>query len=393
MDNIEFRPDMADRAWNRTLPLMVISPATFPLFNVLDFYIKKKIHILMKKRQMILYFSSFTIDPSKIEQIDGENIILDEYNKIYYTFKNTKKGKADFVAFCRELEECYKLKIIGMGEYDGEGKTTIHVIYRKDIINILSKEIQIIINELGLNTGIVTEISNVLALEILKEIAIKRNLDMNLMFQYSSNTFMYFFVIDEKTRSKIIDLYQKNLNEYTSNIKCENSIMDRLRIIVKNNKKELTISIISGIIIETCMRILIVLLDTPHLDGGEVKVTKNDLLKEIYELIISKKPFSIEGVKKVSQMTELDIILLLNSLIEAKLVKKNYKDVFYGTGKRTLPNVLGKTEFLIDEIAEISSLFVPYNDQILSSNDDFNWKRTDLLSDLLKDLYSYSSSK
>jgi hypothetical protein len=83
MDNIEFRPDMADRAWNRTLPLMVISPATFPLFNVLDFYIKKKIHILMKKRQMILYFSSFTIDPSKIEQIDGENIILDEYNKIY----------------------------------------------------------------------------------------------------------------------------------------------------------------------------------------------------------------------------------------------------------------------------------------------------------------------
>ena len=343
----------------------------------------------MKDQAKIVIYLSNPINPKIYGKIEKENIIIDKYDKLYYSLKKNTKGRADFIQFCNHLERDYKYKIIGIGDYVSGGKTTIYITERKNIINILSKEIQIIINELGLNTDNVAEISYVLVLEILKDIVIKNALDMNLLFQYSSRTFTNYFIIDEKIRRKIISEYQKSINKYISKLNCEKTILNKLKNIVTDNQ-ELAISIISGIIVETCIRILVVLLDSPHQDMGEIKLTKKILPIKIYNYVISQKTFSIEEIKGTN-FNELDLILLLNSLIELKILRK-CNNIYCGTGIITLPNVVAKSNFSRNENNVISSSFKSYHENFNIAK-DFVWKENKFLNNIIDDIFYYSSSK
>ncbi len=290
-----------------------------------------------------------------------KNVEINNFGKIYCWGENLDICEQSVFGILELLENKFgEIDIIAIGEQDKSGKSSIFVSRFEHITTVLSKEIEMIINELGLTSASTDTLSKVVAHELLKKIAIKNKIDRGYSHLNESINFSHWFVIDEKIKQKMIDTYRDEMDNYIDKYYDNKSRLKNLISSITNNKEDIVKSIISGIIIELCMRVIINLNTYLHSEKGEIDIIDYNLPKKLYDKIQSGEAFKISEISKKIGINEISLILILNSLIEPNVIEiiDENKEIYKGTGKTTVPNVMGSYNPGPKEKAIKSDIFI-----------------------------------
>jgi len=271
---------------------------------------------------------------------------IDDLGKIQCWGQNKKEVNElilDTVAKIEKLDE--QVKVIAIGEKNQKGKTTVFVRNLKHITDVLARELELIVRDLGLSSEKTQEISHVVANEMLSNIAIKNKLNTGLIELDTARTFSGCFVINEKVEQKMTEKYIKTVQKYATTLEAAKS--SSLRNLVNKlgeKKNEILTAVAVGLISEAAIKIIIYVGEIMHRRASHAEDIKTLGLPEfLLNKIKSKKAFTVSEVANILEIETWQVVTMLNTLVAlGVLTLFDEKELIYkGTDRTTYYPALG----------------------------------------------------
>jgi hypothetical protein len=286
--------------------------------------------------------------PCKISSysLQTECLKIDDLGKIQcwgHNKKEVNKLILDTVAKIEKLDE--QIEVIAIGEKDQKGKTTVFVRNLKHITNVLAREVELIVRDLGLSSQKTQEVSYVVANEMLSNIAIKNKLNTGLIELDMRRTFSGCFVINEKLVQKMTNKYIKTVQKYATTLEAAQS--SSLRNLVNKlgeKKNEILTAVAVGLISEAAIRIIIYIGEIMHRRASRAEdIKKLGLPEFLLNKIKSKNAFSVSEVANILEIEIWQVVTMLNTLVAlGVLTLFDEKELIYkGTDRTTYHPALG----------------------------------------------------
>jgi len=264
---------------------------------------------------------------------------INDLGKIQCWGQNKKEVNELILDTVAKIEKLEQIKVIAIGEMDQKGKTTVCVRNLKHITDVLARELELIVRDLGLSSEKTKEVSYVVANEMLFNIAIKNKLNTGLIELDMRRTFSGCFVINEKVVQKMTNEYIERVQKYVTRIEAAKS--SSLRNIVNKlgeTKNEILKAVALALISEAAIRIIIYVGEIMHSRASSAKDIKNLRLPEfLLNKVKSEKAFTVSEVANVLEIDTWQAVIMLNTLVAlGVLTLFDDKELIYKGTDRTM---------------------------------------------------------
>jgi hypothetical protein len=269
-----------------------------------------------------------------------------------------------------------KVTIIACGEEDdSHGKVSIFVRNLKNVTDVLAREVEVVVRDLGLHSEKTHEISHIVANEIMCDVAIQHSVNTGSLLLRSLTQFSGWLVINERLKKEMVRRYTKSVEQYAAVIKGKSPLLKRFEEVMLEKKGDLAIAIISGLVVEVCIRLIIYLAFSAHREVGTNPITILKLPAPVMAKVQSEKVFSASEIAKETGTDEIWAVLLLNTLADLELVRmvSPIARTYVGTGLKSVPRVVGATECPEEEKAVTSAEFRAILEVPLKEEGQFDW--------------------
>jgi len=241
--------------------------------------------------------------------------------------------------------------VIAVGKTNQSGQTAV-LAKPKHVTTVIARETELIIRDLGLLSEKTKDISQVVANEMLSNLAIKNNVTTDSNIPFTSRLFTGWFLINEKLKKKLASTYMKKTQRYSATFDANRSSVIRTLVAKLGEKKEeIIIAITVGLIVEACIRAILYIFTTVHYERGTSSIKELELPETLMGNIKSQRSFSASEIARALNREEWSTIAMLNTLKEIGLLKliDMYDRTYKGTGVTKFPNVMGSTTFPLTE--------------------------------------------
>jgi len=302
---------------------------------------------------------------------------VDAVGKIQCWIENGEKTEefaGDILAKIRKAAG--QVSIIAIGKMDQKDKLSIFVSSLKYVTSVLAREIELIIRDLGLSSEKTQELSQLVANEILCNLAIRNDLTTGSPLLNEIREFSGWFVLNEKLKRQMVDTYVKTIDQYSTALTTRSSLLRRLTSKLGDRKNEIVTTIIVGLIAEACVRILIYVATMAHRMGREQDIERFGLPSPIISKIKSQENLTASEVAIVLDVEEWAAIVQLNSLKQLGAVSllDAEERTWKGTGRKTFPEFGGAAVLRRGQDVVGSKEFHDAFSARFVDDRDFDWK-------------------
>lgn len=314
----------------------------------------------------ILYTKPNVLDLDKLSKklggrIKGDKLALDDLEisrngRIKARAPDQTVASTKLSKLVKEIQALTKVRIVGVGSYSSKGKLQVFFPFLSDAVDLLENEAKNILIELGSSKNSAEAQAHTIANEILcamirKDKVVNQSLANIGLYDYAENS--GFIIFDENLRNSMIDSYVKLIQEKKITLDDKTPLIQRLIKAVKQKKDEVIYGIVGAVIVESVVRLIIILMESKHCERGECEIPKS------LARLIERDIVTAGELASMMNTTEPHGLMVLNALELLGIVQIEDESLraFRKTGRTSIPNVVGMTFFHKGEKAVASSVF------------------------------------
>lgn len=314
----------------------------------------------------VLYAKPHVLDLERLKKkiggrIKGDKLALDDLEvsrdgkiEVYASSQTVVLTKLSKLV--KDIQAFTKVRIVGVGSYNSKGKLQVFFPLLSDAMNLLENEAKSVLIELGASKNSAEDQAHIIANEILCDIirkhkVVSKNLVCLGLLHYHENS--GFIIFDEKLRDSMVDSYVRLIKSKKTKLDYKTPLVQRLVKAVKQKKEEIVYGITAALIVESIVRLIIILMESKHRELGECRIPKS-LARFLERDIITAGELA-----SVMKTIEPNGLMVLNALelLEIVQIEDESLRAFKKTGKTSIPNVVGMALFFKREKVVASSAF------------------------------------
>lgn len=163
---------------------------------------------------------------------------IDELGKIEFSVRDTRGGdqtSRDMIARVEKVTG--RLDVIAVGNIDGKERMSVFVSSLKNVTNVLAREVELTVRDLGLASEKTKDIAQVVANEIVCDVAIRHDINYGSLVLTKGRSFSGWFVVNEKLKQEMLSLYVKSIKQYSTSLMSTKSSLVR-RLVAKLGERQ-----------------------------------------------------------------------------------------------------------------------------------------------------------